>query len=334
VKNAGAQSATAWIVLAALTVAAPSRARAEGASAGAALESLLARAAETGPGTYVVRAGSLASAAQPLPVLLQADAYRGAARTIRVAVAVGAEVPRGTAARLRISGAGGTAAAPPRIFSDVTATMEGGRLVREFTLGAGDYELHAVVAHPRAGDDVAALARTRLTVPDVWKGALAVTPVVLGESPSAAVRTRETSAFVFGPTALMPAARNVYAQDGNLHLAFRVFNWKAEAGRRPDLTAEYTFYQQTARRLSFFNKIKPQSLDAGALGAAFDPASGAVSAGMSVPLVSFPFGEFEVKVRITDNATRQSAERRARFVVSPSVDSGSPAGPLETRQQR
>lgn len=317
-KNGNTRRDRGWIVLVALCMAAPSGAQTgtAGALDPAVLETLLGRAAATAPGTYVVTAGSVAPAAEAIPLFVQADAYRGAGQTIRVAVALGAEVPRGTAVRLRISGAEGTA----RVVADATASAPEGvmRLIREFTLNAGVYDVHAVVGHPATGGGfVAALAKSRLTVPEIWKGSLAVTPIVLGESASATPRTPEPRAFNFGPTTLIPATRNAFAQGGDLHLAFRIFNWKAEGGKKPDLTVEYTFYQQTAKRLAFFNKIKPQRLDARALGEAFDPVAGVVNAGMTVPLSSFPFGEFQVKVRVTDNATKQSAERSARFVVSP-----------------
>jgi hypothetical protein len=38
---------------------------------------------------------------------------------------------------------------------------------------------------------------------------------------------------------------------------------------------------------------------------------------MIVPLQAFPFGEFQLKVRVTDNPTGQSAEQQVRFVVLP-----------------
>jgi hypothetical protein len=317
------QSARAgWILLAALALAGRSSAQVESAGSAAAklLETLLDRAKTTAPGTYAVTAGSLKPAAPAIPLAVQADAFRGPDQTIRVALALSAEIPQRSDIRLRIVTPAGTPAGAPRVVADATASGQSGRLrlVREFTLGAGEYEIQAAVGHPRTeGGVIAALAKSRVTIPDVWSGLLAVTPIVLADAVSAAPRTPGTRAFVFGPTAMTPAMSNAFAQNGDLHVAFRVFNWKAEPGKKPDLTAEYTFYQQTDKRLIFFNKIKPQHLGADTLGEAFDPAAGVVTAGMTVPLLPFPYGEFELKVRVTDNATKQSAERQVRFVVSP-----------------
>jgi len=322
VVTSGNSARAAWVILVALGLAAPSGGQTQTAGTldPAVLETLLRGAATTAPGTYVVTAGSLAPAADAIPLLVQADAQREAGQTIRVTVALGGEVPRGTAVRLRIVSPEGPAAGPPRVVADTSASAREGRmrLVREFTLAAGEYDLQAVVGHPRTGGGlIAALAKYRLTVPDVWRGPLAVTPIVLGETVSAAPPAPQTGAFIFGPTALVPATSNGFAQGGELHLAFRVFNWRAEPGKKPDLTAEYTFYQQTEKRLAFFNKMKPQRLGADTLGEAFDPAAGVVTAGMTVPLQAFPFGEFQLKVRVTDNPTGQSAEQQVRFVVSP-----------------
>jgi hypothetical protein len=42
-----------------------------------------------------------------------------------------------------------------------------------------------------------------------------------------------------------------------------------------------------------------------------------VTAGVNVPLLSFPFGDFALKVRVTDNRSKRTAEQEVRFVVAP-----------------
>ena len=58
-------------------------------------------------------------------------------------------------------------------------------------------------------------------------------------------------------------------------------------------------------------------MNAQTLGERFDPASGVVHGGMSVPLAPFPFSEFQLTVRVTDNRTKQTTSQDARFVVAP-----------------
>jgi hypothetical protein len=63
--------------------------------------------------------------------------------------------------------------------------------------------------------------------------------------------------------------------------------------------------------------MKPQALNAATLGPGFDARTGVLSAGVSVPLEMFPYGRFQMKVRVTDNRSRQAAARQVRFRVSP-----------------
>jgi hypothetical protein len=284
------------------------------------LDSLLDRAATTVPGTYVVTAGGLVPAPAAAPVVVQADAFRGPGRSIRVAAMLGGDLPRPTDVRLRIVDGAASTTGRPRVAAEATASGQVGRvrLIREFALAAGEYEIQAAIGQPAPGGGVVAtLARSRLAIPDLWGGPLAVTPVVLADTVATAARSAEASALRFGPTALTPATSDAFARTGEIHVAFRVFNWKAEPGEKPDLTANYAFYEQAERRLVFFNKVKPQRLDGATLGQAFDPADGAVTAGLTVPLQAFPYGAFQLNVRVTDNRSRQSAERQVRFTVVP-----------------
>jgi len=284
------------------------------------LEAVMQRVPTTAAGTYVLKG----SAFQPAPedtridTLLQADVLRGPEGAIRVVVVVGAAAPQNVDVRLRVVAAG-TPGVAPRIVADAAGSGTPGpvRLVREFSLAPGDYELEAVVGHPQSGGGlIASIAKTRLNVPDLRGGSLTVTPVVLGEGAQAVPRA-EDRPFTFGPTALTPAVSARLPQEGAINFAFRVFNWTREAGQKPDLTIEYLFYEQGTKGLHFFNKVKPQHLTGDTLGASFDPNADSVASGMMIPLGSFTFGEFQLTVRVTDNRSKQTAERQFRFAVAP-----------------
>ena len=281
-----------------------------------AVDALIDRADSTAPGTFMVSERLVLTPADPLPVLLQADVLRGGTGQARVALVLGAEVPQAAMTRLRAFSKGGATAS--RVV-DVGGSAQAGRLrsAHEVVLSPGTYELHAVVGHISAGGDViATLVKSQIAVPDVWHGTLALTPIVLGDGVAAAARA-EALPFSFGPTALDPATKIRFRPDERVHVAFRVYNWGKEPDAEPDLTAEYAFYQQGANRLLFFNKLKPQILRRDMLGERFDISSGSVAAGMSVPLTAFPYGEFELRVRVTGNQSKESAEQRVRFVVTP-----------------
>ena len=282
-------------------------------------DALMPRLAATPPGTYVVNGAALARAPEEtrIPVMLQADVLRGPEGSPRVGIVVGAQVARAADVRLRVwTVAAGREAA--RVVADAGGSAAPGpmRLVREFNLAPGDYDMEAVVGHAAQGGGlIAAIAKSRVTVPDVRGGSLAVTPIVAGDATNG---PRQADVpFIFGQTTITPAVSPRFSQDGTISVAFRIYNWTAKGEEKPDLTVEYLFYERGTKGLHFFNKVKPQQLTADTLGTAFDPSAGSVAAGMLIPLGAFTFGDFELTVRVTDNRAKQTAERQLGFAVAP-----------------
>lgn len=303
---------TSWATL--------SIAQAPAADPASLLNTLLDRAATTAPGTYAVTTTTVSPETGASPLVVQADVMRGAEQTIRAAIVLAGVMSQPYVARVRVLAAAATPGAAPLVAGDAIGAGQAGtiRLIREFTLAPGEYDVHAAVGHARSdGGAIITLNKFRLTVPDVWRGPLAVSPVVLGDAVAEVKRAPGTRPFEFEPTALTPAARDRFAQSGSVHVAFRIYNWTPDQAVKPDIGVEYVFYERAARGQRFFNKLKPQRLHAGTVGPAFDPADGAVTAGMTVPLASFPLGDFDLVVRVTDNRNRQSAERRVAFAVAP-----------------
>ena len=310
-------------LLAASAVAAPQAGQpSQTAAAPAArpFEALMPRVGATAPGTYVVDKARFVPApdAARIPVMLQADVLRGPERAARVGIVVGADATQAVDVRLRVStvATGGEAA---RVVADAGGSGTAGpmRLVREFSLPSGEYDLVALVGHSKPGDQVVAVAKSRLTVPDIRGGSLTVTPIVAGEAATATAAPQANVPFIFGQTTLTPAVSPRVSQDGSISVAFRVYNWTAKAEEKPDLTVEYLFYEQGTKGLHFFNKVKPQQLTADTLGTAFDASAGSVAAGMMIPMGAFTFGDFQLVVKVTDNRNKQSAEQQVRFTVAP-----------------
>lgn len=314
----------AWALLTAVAVASPSWSQTQAAPSQSAapaprpFDPLLQRAATMAPGTYLINGQTVSPAPDldRIPVLLQADVLRGAERTARVGIVVGAEAARAVDVRMRVwTVATGKEAA--RIMADAGGSGTAGpmRLVREFNLDPGEYDVEAVVGHPGNGGLIAALAKSHLIVPDVRAASPAVTPIVVGEAAPAGRRAEVP--FVFGQTIIAPAVGPGFRQDGVISVAFRVYNWTAKPEEKPDLTVEYLFYEKGTKGLHFFNKVKPQQLNGDTLGDAFNPSAGSVAAGMKIPLGAFTFGDFQLSVRVTDNRSKQTAERQLSFAVVP-----------------
>jgi hypothetical protein len=286
------------------------------------LAAIIAQVASGGrPGTFVTKGTRLQRTedTSPLGIFVQADASRGPDRTVRVPLTMTTDAGPSALLRFRVVRTAPAAAQAATVVED-TARADGDgtmRVVRELTLDAGGYEV--VVAAARREDDrtwVATSVKYPLTVPDLWSGDLVVSPVVLGDAAAVAPPAAGSRPFVFGRTALTPAADSRFRQGEDLHVAFRIHSWKAGADAKPDLTVDFVFHHQTQTRLQFFNKTKTQTLSAATLGEGFTrEAGGEVAAGLSIPLVSFPPGAFRLAVRVTDKRTKTTRVGDVRFVV-------------------
>lgn len=285
-----------------------------------ALERLLERASVSQPGTYAITGETLDWVDDRAAVVVQADVLRGAraaARDIRVPIALGAVVDADARVRLQVVAAN----APTRRVAEAEGTLspQRSRLIHEFTLAPGAYEIHCVVRHRRGNQEVVSLAKQPLQVADVWNTPLALSPIVLGDG----VLQAEAAAgpFTFGASRLSPARTTQFSRAEEIDLAFRIFNWTRRPDQpqdaTPDLTVEYAFFQRNGTKKVFFNKVRPQRVTADTLGRTFDPATGMVASGMRVPLLAFPFGDFELRLRVTDNRSHRTTEQHVRFVVGP-----------------
>ncbi len=84
------------------------------------------------------------------------------------------------------------------------------------------------------------------------------------------------------------------------------------------MTVEYNFYNMQNGAEKFFNGTNPQALNAQTLpGLGFDPAAGMTN-GQTIPLASFPEGEYRLEIKITDKLATKSVTRDVKFSVSAS----------------
>jgi hypothetical protein len=244
---------------------------------------------------------------------VQVDGFRGGPEGVQAAVAVGSLADAPWVLDVRIVSrqpAGGRSTA----FSAAGAAGVV-RRVQSVTLEPGSYEAVVALAVRRSDGWIARVARQPIAVPRLPVEGLFAGPVILGEKAEPAAATTEYGPFVFGRNQLMPAVTRRFPQAGAVHVATRILGWTPDTAARPDLSVEYVFRQQVGSRWRFFNKTKPQILNASTLGSGFDRASRSVAAGMSVTLGAFTPGEFELDVRVHDNRAGTSVSQTARFAV-------------------
>ena len=107
------------------------------------------------------------------------------------------------------------------------------------------------------------------------------------------------------------------SKKGELSVFLLIYNAKINEANSPDVTVEYNFYNMQNGAEKFFNKTNPQALNAQTLPPGFDPAAGMTN-GQTIPLASFPEGDYRLEIKITDKLATKSVTRDVKFSVSAS----------------
>lgn len=215
-------------------------------------------------------------------------------------------------------------AAPPEYpfedvrFVDVKATeaSQPHRLVRAISLPAGEYDVYVLIRE-RVGKDKkvpvkGGVLKQALNVPDYWNGELTTSSVILtnkAEQLTAPATEVDVAAnpYLFGQTKITPSPDNKFSKADELSIVFQVYNTAAATGGKPDVSVEYNFYRKAGAEEKFFNKTNPQEFNATTLPPQFDMAAGhTLVGGLSIPLASFPEGDYRLEIKVHDKAANKS----------------------------
>ena len=214
-------------------------------------------------------------------------------------------------------------------FIDVTdAASAGGpiEIHRAFQAPGGVYDVYVLVRDSlgedgdldELDDSAVLMLKEQVEVPDFWNGELQTSTVILARSiaPLASILSPEDqrdNPYTIGTTQIVPKRDTVFAKDENFSLLLYVYNPQL-TGQSPDVTVEFDFHRRTAAGESFFNRTNPQEFNAQTWPAGQDISPG-IPSGQSVPLGSFPAGDFRLEIKITDNTAGQSLTREVNFTV-------------------
>jgi hypothetical protein len=201
---------------------------------------------------------------------------------------------------------------------------------RAFAVPAGDYDVYVAVAEQtgKPSKDKAALGRTvvvkqQVTVPDYWGAELTTSPVILADKIEqlAAPLTQEQQLerpYVLGSMEIVPASDSTLTKKEELSLIFLVYNVQVNESGKPDLEVEYRFHQKTGGTEKFFNRTQPQLFNATTLPPQFDVRAGhQVVGGQTIPLASFPEGDYRLEIKVNDKLGTKSITRDVTFTVTP-----------------
>jgi hypothetical protein len=202
------------------------------------------------------------------------------------------------------------------------------RVARALSVAPGDYDVYIAIRERIPGSDKKGAATPKtsvlkqpVSVPNYWSAELATSSVILAdkvEPLTAPIPENQIAEnpYTFGATRIVPAADDKkFSKKDELSIIFLIYN-TTDANKKPDVTVEYSFNQKVDGAEKFFNKTNPQAFNAETLPPQFDTAAGhQLVAGQSVPLASFPEGEFRLEIKVTDKISGKTVVQNVPFVV-------------------
>jgi hypothetical protein len=107
-----------------------------------------------------------------------------------------------------------------------------------------------------------------------------------------------------------------FTKTGELNLVFWIYGAGAAAAGKPNVQVEYAFHQKLPEGEKYFNRTQPQVLNAESLPPEFDVAAGHQLPGtLTVPLASFPTGDYRLEIKITDRTSNKTLTQNVTFAV-------------------
>jgi hypothetical protein len=198
-----------------------------------------------------------------------------------------------------------------------------GRLSRAIALPPGAYDLYICIKQRGAPvPGKIGVLKHELTVPSLGGADPTTSSVILARAyeqlpaPLSADK-QEENPYVFGTLKLTPSLDGVFPKSGNLHVMFWIYG-AAQTNGKPDVLVEFSFSQkQPDGTYKYFNKTKPQAMNAESLPPEFNLTAGhQLLSSLSIPLASFPVGDYRLEIKITDKPSTKSVTREADFQVS------------------
>ncbi|MBM3777347.1 MAG: hypothetical protein FJW23_03780 [Acidimicrobiia bacterium] len=187
-----------------------------------------------------------------------------------------------------------------------------GRVARALAVNAGQYDVYIGVKEKSTGKrgevNKTTVFKQELSVPELSAtGTLKTSSVILAagieQSPMLTPAQQRAQPYTFGGMKVTPSIEGSFSKAGELNLIFWIYGVAPGAGQKPDVEVEYNFHQKLADGEKYFNRTAPQPLNAQTLPPEFDLSVGHLAMGsLSVPLASFPEGEYRLEIKITDKA--------------------------------
>lgn len=209
------------------------------------------------------------------------------------------------------------------------AQLAPGRLNRVFMAAPGTYDVYLAMKErlpekaPKNQVAKMGVLKQQVVVPDFQNAEFSTSSIFVTDkvnmltAPITPDESRERP-FVFGAQELIPADDMLFGKGEELSIFFQVYNAGLDQAGKPNILMEYEFHKKEGEGEKFFNKTNPQTISAENLPPQFDPTKFPVPGGITVPLASFPEGEYRLAIKISDKVSGKVLTRDVPFEVKAS----------------
>jgi hypothetical protein len=209
------------------------------------------------------------------------------------------------------------------------AQLAGGKLNRVFMAAPGTYDVYLAIKErlpekaPKSQVAKMGVVKQQVVVPDFQNGELNTSSILVTDkvntltAPISADESRERP-FVFGAQELLPADDMSFGKAEELSIFYQVYGAGLDQAGKPNIVMEYEFHKKEGEGEKFFNKTNPQAISAENLPPQFDPTKFPVPGGITVPLASFPEGQYRLAIKISDKVSGKVLTRDVPFEVKAS----------------
>jgi hypothetical protein len=214
-----------------------------------------------------------------------------------------------------------------------TQVPDSGKMSRAVVLKPGEYEAYITLKEKSTAEikDLAkapppkmAFIKRELTVPDFNGAELKMSTPILASTveplpaPLTPAQMEENPYGVFGAMKIVPSADGKFSKAGEFSIVFFVYGAGDAGGGKPNVTLDYSFYvKANGEAEKYFNKTAPQELNGTTLAPDFNVAAGHQVPGMlSIPLSSFPVGDYRLEIKVTDKAANKTITQNVAFTVA------------------
>jgi len=213
-----------------------------------------------------------------------------------------------------------------------TQVPESGKMSRAFVLKPGDYDVYITLKEKATAEikDLAkapppklAYIKREISVPDYNGVELKMSTPILASTvepmtaPLSPAQMEENPYGVFGAMKIVPSVDGKFSKASEFSIVFFVYGAGDAGGGKPNVTLDYSFYVKQGEAEKYFNKTAPQELNGATLAPDFNVTLGHQVPGMlSIPLASFPVGDYRLELKVTDKVTNKTITQSVTFAVT------------------